>query len=53
LAAADTARGIFIDENTAASRWRGETMDYGLAIDTLLHRARCARNVSAETLASA
>jgi hypothetical protein len=50
LAAADAALGIHIDENTAATRWRGETMDYGLAIDTLLHQAR-ARHVSAETSA--
>jgi hypothetical protein len=47
--ATDRALGIHIDRNTAATRWRGETMDYGLAIETLLHRARKSRDVSAET----
>jgi hypothetical protein len=49
LVATDRALGIHIDRNTAATRWRGETMDYGLAIETLLHRARKSRDVSAET----
>jgi hypothetical protein len=43
--------GIHIDASTAATRWRGEPMDYGLAIETLLHRARQSRDVSAETCA--
>jgi hypothetical protein len=51
LAAADRSLGIHIDHRTAATRWRGEEMDYGLAIETLLHQARRARNVSAETSA--
>jgi hypothetical protein len=49
LVAIDRAHGIHIDRHTAVTRWRGETMDYGLAIETLMHRARRARNVSAET----
>jgi hypothetical protein len=32
------ARGIVIDAGTAATRWRGERMDYGIAIDSLLSR---------------
>jgi hypothetical protein len=43
-------QGIHIDKTTAATRWRGETMDYGLAIESLLqHSHRGAHNVSAET----
>jgi hypothetical protein len=48
LAALDRTHGFHIDRNTAVTRWRGETMDYGLAIETLLHRARKSRDVSAE-----
>jgi hypothetical protein len=36
-------RGIRIDERTAATRWGGESMDYGLAVQVLLHQARRAR----------
>ena len=32
--------GIVIDPNTAATRWRGERMDYDLAIHVLLQQAR-------------
>jgi hypothetical protein len=43
-------QGIHIDKTTATTRWRGETMDYGLAIESLLqHSHRGAPNVSAET----
>lgn len=48
---------VHIDEHTAATRWRGETIDYGLAIEVLLQRARRMdrasqpANVSAETCA--
>ena len=49
LVATDRMLGIHIDASTAATRWRGETMDYGLAIETLLHRAQRSRDVSAET----
>jgi hypothetical protein len=54
-------QGIRIDSQTAATHWRGERMDYGLAIEGLLQQADRARhthpgqhpkdaqNVSAET----
>jgi hypothetical protein len=42
-------QGIRIDEKTAATRWRGEKMDYGLAIEVLLQHARRRPPVSAET----
>lgn len=32
-------RGIQINANTAATGWRGERMDYGIAIDSLRFRA--------------
>ncbi len=32
-------RGIHIDANTATTGWRGERMDYGVAIDSLLFRS--------------
>jgi hypothetical protein len=38
-------RGIHIDANTAATGWRGERMDYGIAIDSLLFRAAADRRV--------
>ncbi|HSN70821.1 MAG TPA: hypothetical protein VLT59_04900, partial [Steroidobacteraceae bacterium] len=34
---------IAIDPNTARTRWLGETMDYGLAVDALLQRRRKAQ----------
>jgi hypothetical protein len=40
LPAAHDHEGIHIDKNTATTRWRGEKMDYGLAIDVLLQHAR-------------
>lgn len=40
LCAGNAERGIHIDAHTAATRWRGETMDYGIAIDSLLYRER-------------
>jgi hypothetical protein len=42
-------QGIRIDQNTATTRWCGEKMDYGLAIEVLLQHARRAHGVSAET----
>jgi hypothetical protein len=38
-----------IDKNAATTRWRGEKMDYGLAIEVLLQHARRPPRVSAET----
>jgi hypothetical protein len=32
-----------INRNTAVTRWRGERMDYGLAIEVLLAQARAAQ----------
>lgn len=40
-------RGIQIDKWTAAARWRGERMDYGLGLEVLLRQAKRARNSSA------
>src|SRR5690606_36028322 len=46
---ANAERGIHIDNKTAATRWCGETMDYGLGIEVLLQKYRKAKRVSAET----
>jgi hypothetical protein len=43
LALQHEADGIRIDRNTAATRWRGERMDYGLAVEVLLAQTRRAR----------
>ena len=53
LVAGPSEGGIVVTPNTAATRWRGERMDYGMAVDALLYRThhaatRC-RDVSAET----
>jgi Domain of unknown function (DUF222)/HNH endonuclease len=42
-------QGIHIDQNTATTRWRGEKMDYGLAIEVLFQHARRKPGVSQET----
>lgn len=39
---------IGIDTRTAVTRWAGESMDYGLAVQVLLQKRR-RREVSAET----
>lgn len=52
LVADHRERGLAIDPRTAATRWRGERMDYGLAVEVLLQRSRRAggrSSVSAET----
>ena len=49
LPTANAERGIHIDNKTAATRWCGETMDYGLGIEVLLQKYRKAKRVSAET----
>jgi len=51
LVAAHHERGVHIDRKTATTGWRGETMDYGIALDVLFQRVQRARNVSAETSA--
>jgi hypothetical protein len=48
LVAAHHERAIEIDARTATTRWRGEGMDYGLAIDVLLQK-KAREGVSAET----
>jgi hypothetical protein len=40
---------IHIDPHTARTRWRGQKMDYGIAIDILLSRRRRAQASSADT----
>jgi hypothetical protein len=40
---------IHIDERTAANKWCGESMDYGLAVQVLLQQSQRA-NLSAETM---
>jgi hypothetical protein len=49
LPAMHERHGVHIDKDTAATRWRGEKMDYGLAIEVLLQHAKRGRRVSAET----
>lgn len=51
LVAAHHDPGVHIDGKTATTGWRGETMDYGIALDVLFQRVQRARNVSAETSA--
>ncbi len=48
LAAAHAERGIHIDPNTAATGWRGERMDYGIAIDSMLFRTAAAKQQRGE-----
>jgi hypothetical protein len=43
--------GIDIDARTAATRWGGERMDYGLAVGGLLWQARHAADVGADVVA--
>jgi hypothetical protein len=46
----NAAQSIRITPHTAVTRWRGESMDYDLAIEALCQQARCARDVSAEAI---
>jgi hypothetical protein len=48
LPAMHEQRGIHIDKNTAATRWCGESMDYGLGVEVLLQQARRGKNARAE-----
>jgi hypothetical protein len=45
LVAAHQARQIRITPHTAITRWQGEELDYELAVDGLLQRARSTKNV--------
>jgi hypothetical protein len=49
LAAENEERGIHINARTAATRWAGQSMDYGLGVQVLLQQAKRARNVPAGT----
>lgn len=40
LRAEHERKGIRIDKDTATTGWRGETMDYGLAVEVLLQQSR-------------
>ncbi len=44
--------GIHIDPHTARTHWRGESMDYGLAIDVLLGKERRGRDANRGRLLS-
>ena len=46
LLATHSAHRIEITPDTAVTRWRGESMDYGTAVDALLHRAQQATSLS-------
>ena len=48
LPAAHHEQGMHIDKNTAATRWRGERMDYGLAVEGILLKAKRAQSVPGE-----
>jgi hypothetical protein len=49
LVEAHTQQNIKIDKNTAATRWRGEQMDYDLGVAVLVQQSHRPRRVSAET----
>ena len=52
LRSANAAQGLRIGGDTASTRWRGERMDFGLAVASLCHqelRARHRNDVSAES----
>lgn len=40
IARQNANHGLRIDARTAATRWGGERMDYGVAIDSLVYRTR-------------
>ena len=44
--------GIRIDHRTAATRWDGTTMNYGLGVEVLLQRARRAKRAYASPISS-
>lgn len=49
LVDANALAGLCIDEETAVTSWRGESMDYGYAVQSLLQRMDRGGDVSAET----
>ena len=48
LEAAHRAQGLSITADTAATRWRGEQMDYDLAVFLLCHKAERERDTDAQ-----
>jgi len=46
LPTAHEKRDIVINPHTAATRWRGERMDYGIAVDSLLLRTKSGRQMA-------
>ena len=46
---ANAAVGIHINERTGVTRWAGEPMDYGLAVEVLLQQEKRPRKVPAGT----
>lgn len=49
LSATHRQQGIHISEGTANTLWRGESIDYGLAVEVLLQQAKRRPNISAES----
>ena len=49
IVAANAARSIHITPQTAVTHWRGESMDYGLALDVLCGQEQRGRSDSAAT----
>jgi hypothetical protein len=49
LPADNEERGIHINARTAATRWVGESMDYGLGVQVLLQQAKRSKNIPAGT----
>ena len=50
LANGNAERGIHITPNTGSTKWTGERMDYGLAIDSLIYRTRRAAEAATTTI---
>jgi hypothetical protein len=50
LAHTHAALGIHIDRDTAATRWRGERMDYHLGVWVLCNHANHARRIRARSI---
>jgi hypothetical protein len=48
LPASNRERGVSIDARTAATRWAGESMDYGLAVEVLMQRVARRRQATAD-----
>jgi len=53
LVAAHRRQALAIDAGTAVTRWRGEAMDYGLAVQALLQRSARGRNAATDRYCSA